>query len=583
MRMKTIQHRSMDQELIEFLKSKAKWPATTCDTFRQTCGGKYANMRIEVTNKEERQQFCDLLEESTIWKSAINGELDDDARKLFEIMSTGKRLDCLTQVYPKTNFRFSFMTTSAPVELSRLIDSLPKEYGRFYLFQRNPITNLNEEHPVYQCYFSDCWLQNYESLQPVLKQIESLSGCKIDRRIYTNCVQIPGCFITSSSESFFKWIRIEAFDFTPPTPEDIILYNTQKSYSLDSSPSSPPSLSSSPNDPIDSHQPHKKQKIIHQSESESLSDYLMFVDGWVYHLITCDQKDEIHHWAGCLISRKELETLFVKRRPQFEFDFDRIEKHLCSRWEFVVTKFINQEELYYLIPSRKQLMSLLVFDTKRNLNLYKNNINKRDLTCDFSLQDGDVQCVFKEFERNLQSLFEKYEAFVGCVAWLNDSNILAMMKEKSLGLVVTKDPKNWQDDQLSRLLEQTTYSHYSVTSGVHPGTRFDLTKDDFEKAGQVRCIGDRTNTEDVILMHNKFLVFGEITKSESNFVFHPKCVWTGSRNMTFAAKRHRENAVIITNDKIASAYRAEWANLYLNSERLNNEQNKFIPTDYLVV
>lgn len=217
------------------------------------------------------------------------------------------------------------------------------------------------------------------------------------------------------------------------------------------------------------------------------------------------------------------------------------------------------------------------------MNTYQNNINHRNLTVDFSCDDDQATCLFHNFEKHLQTLLTKYDAFVGCVAWINDTNILSMMKGKSLGLIVTKDPKNWNDDQQKQLLKQITFCQYSVTAGVHPGTRFDSTKDESDQAGDVRCIGDRSINDDIILMHNKFLVFGETEKSEKSFTFHPKCVWTGSRNFTFAAKRHKENAIILTNEKIAKAYHLEWANLYLNSERLDTEHSRYVPTDYLVV
>jgi hypothetical protein len=520
-------------------------------------------MFIDISDLNTRSQFCELIIKSTIWYSAITGEIDNEARHSFEIVATGKRLDCLTQVFPKNDFKFAFMTTSCPIDLNRLIDSIPKEFGRFYLFKRSPIPNLNEEFPVYQCYFSDCWFQSIESLQPILKQIEQTSGCKIDRRIYTNCLQFPGCFNTNSSNIFFKLVSIENLDFPPPMPEDIILYPFQNKES-ETSPA------------------RKKSKTWHQYD-ENAPDSLRFVDAWVYHLITCSSDNEIYHWPGCLISKKELEILFNKHRPQINFEFDKVEKRLIDQWEFVCTKIVNQTDIYYFIPTRSNLFNLINFDTKRNLNTYQNYINSRNLGIDFSCEDDQVSCLFHNFEQHLQTLLNKYDAFVGCVAWINDAAILSMMKGKSLGLIVTKDPKNWCDDNQKQLLKQISSGHYAVTSGVHPGTRFDFTKDENEQAGEVRCIGDRSINEDVILMHNKFLVFGEREKSDVGFTFHPKCVWTGSRNFTFAAKRHKENAIIITNEKIAKAYHSEWANLYLNSERLETEHIRYMPTDYFVV
>lgn len=349
----------MDQELIEFLKSKAKWPASSNDTFRQTCGGKHANMFIDVSDINTRQQFCEMMSKSAIWQSALLGEIDQEARQSFEIVATGKRLDCLTQVFPKTDFKFAFMTTSCPIDLNRLIDSIPKEFGRFYLFQRSPIPNLNEEYPVYQCYFSDCWLQNIDTLQPMLKQIEQSSGCKIDRRIYTNCIQFPGCFIANSTNVFFKLIQNDSFDFPPPTPEDIILYPQQTKESETS-----PAQKKLKTFHISDHSHHSNHSNHSYHSDENIPDSLKYVDAWVYHLMTCSPNDEIYQWSGCLISKSELEILLNKQRPQLNFEMDKVEKHLIEQWEFLSTKIINQSDDYLLIPSRQHFSNLIHSDQK---------------------------------------------------------------------------------------------------------------------------------------------------------------------------------------------------------------------------
>lgn len=614
---------SQDKELAEFLKSKAKWPGSSNDTFRQTCGGKHANMQIDIANSDERSTFCQLMSLSTIWQSALTGKVDEDRRKNFEILSTGKRVDCLTQVFPKTDLKFAFMTTSCLIDFNKLIESIPKEFGRFYVFQRNPIESLNEEFPVYQCYFTDCQFKTVESLQNILKQIETQSGCKMDRRIYTNCIQFPGCFITNSptldvnEKSFFKWVKIDDLNFDPPTPEDLILthFHSDTSHTLSNLTNSLTSPTSSSSDILGNlgnlGPSRKRQKSDHFANAIVSFDAvdtpeIKFVDAWINYLICCPSSDDLFLWPGCLISKVELFENFRKQRPMLQFDEDIVTNHLLVKWGFVFTKTIRslksdqkQEfwDTYFLIPTRTQLSQRLenfVLDYKRNLNSFINRINRRDLTLDYSTinQNETIQCVFHNFEQEISKLLKEYDCFVGCIAWLNDVSIISQMKGKSLGMVVTKDPKNWVDDNLRDHLNKMTMINYPVTSGIHPGTRFDETKDPTEMAGMLRCVGDRSQSEDFILMHNKFLVFGNkienatrtnLGNSDAFFVFEPKCVWTGSRNFTFAAKRHKENAVIIHDEKIARSYHMEWANLYLNSEPINTEHLVFSPFDYFVV
>ncbi len=56
------------------------------------------------------------------------------------------------------------------------------------------------------------------------------------------------------------------------------------------------------------------------------------------------------------------------------------------------------------------------------------------------------------------------------------------------------------------------------------------------------------------LMHNKFCVFGD------------DVVWTGSFNFTYEASRmHQENALVIRDPLLASAYKNQFANIQLRS------------------
>ena len=64
-------------------------------------------------------------------------------------------------------------------------------------------------------------------------------------------------------------------------------------------------------------------------------------------------------------------------------------------------------------------------------------------------------------------------------------------------------------------------------------------------------------------------------------VFVPKTVWTGSFNFSVNSTRSIENAVIITDPRVASAYHAEWSQIYLASESLDWECPDWTPPDDL--
>ena len=68
-------------------------------------------------------------------------------------------------------------------------------------------------------------------------------------------------------------------------------------------------------------------------------------------------------------------------------------------------------------------------------------------------------------------------------------------------------------------------------------------------------------------MHHKFLVFGY--KAEGGMAMLPRCVVSGSFNMSLNAVKTRENVLIVEDEAICQAYLSEWAQLWCMSEDLD--------------
>lgn len=130
------------------------------------------------------------------------------------------------------------------------------------------------------------------------------------------------------------------------------------------------------------------------------------------------------------------------------------------------------------------------------------------------------------------------------------------------------------------------------------------------RAAACRCVGNHNRDQQPSFprMHNKFLVFGsfatelvpanpqpamarlervggggapgELVLCGSVECARPELVWTGSYNLSAAAERSFENAVVLRSETIAAAYLAEFALLYLLSEPLDWESAWMRPVFY---
>jgi phosphatidylserine/phosphatidylglycerophosphate/cardiolipin synthase-like enzyme len=81
-------------------------------------------------------------------------------------------------------------------------------------------------------------------------------------------------------------------------------------------------------------------------------------------------------------------------------------------------------------------------------------------------------------------------------------------------------------------------------------------------------------------MHNKFLVFCRAAmadKEPSNETYKPYAVWTGSFNLTYNASNSLENAILIRDEKISTAFLDEFGLIFGLSERLDWNQSWSAP------
>ena len=89
----------------------------------------------------------------------------------------------------------------------------------------------------------------------------------------------------------------------------------------------------------------------------------------------------------------------------------------------------------------------------------------------------------------------------------------------------------------------------------------------------VRCVGNHNFDRKPAFprMHNKFLVFCDLVHfAEGDYrTLSPVKVWTGSYNISDNASRSWENAIIIDDRDVASAYANEFGQIFAFSESLD--------------
>jgi hypothetical protein len=275
-----------------------------------------------------------------------------------------------------------------------------------------------------------------------------------------------------------------------------------------------------------------------------------------------------------------------------------------------------QDKIFEFLSSINQINKLQMKRKQRErseyepLNKYKEGEyeHERDLTKDYSgiSKSGDTEIIFRNINtrliKEIKGLPKNHVVF-GCVAWFTDFNILRALKGKSYGIVLQKE-EFLRPDKVIRTVQgrfnwnKTLRKLYDEAVNPNiPNPEDHLLKFDFKSTlndlywyncrgfGDFRCIGyipkNKEEKSSIPRMHNKFLIFAEmkIVQDSPGSGLFPYKVWTGSYNMSGNASNSLENVVIMTDEKVVQYYCQEWANLYVNSEKLDWESEYFYPDE----
>ena len=219
---------------------------------------------------------------------------------------------------------------------------------------------------------------------------------------------------------------------------------------------------------------------------------------------------------------------------------------------------------------------------------------------DHGCVSGQIEVLFRDHRGRLLRLFEEAQeaglVCVGAVAWLTDPAILGAMATVPTSVVVQKEdflrpePMGSNDgghrkDQLRVRYDAVARSDRNCDLFIRQNFPDPLGSQSLlgdQGIAGVRCVGPRNDRDPnrvrQPLMHNKFLVFIRLRdypdsqdggEEQPEPLWEPRMVWTGSCNLSRHSHRYRENAVIIRDPVIASAYMREWVDLMSLSEPLD--------------
>ena len=225
----------------------------------------------------------------------------------------------------------------------------------------------------------------------------------------------------------------------------------------------------------------------------------------------------------------------------------------------------------------------------------------------------EVEVVFRNHRKKLLGLLNEAEqqgwVCFGSMAWFTDPLVLAAIARTPASIIVQKEDHLRPDipvgrnlaawrERLRRMYEAIEASDQQGDPAVPfdrlhmPWPLCDMSYGEDKSVAGVRCFGVRNDrsgkTTSRPLMHHKFFVFakgiwqpepgreGE-ENPDQEFHWHPEVVWTGSYNCSLLAPRSRENALIIRDANIGSAYLHEWAEIMALSEPLDWDSEWLAP------
>jgi hypothetical protein len=197
---------------------------------------------------------------------------------------------------------------------------------------------------------------------------------------------------------------------------------------------------------------------------------------------------------------------------------------------------------------------------------------------------ADTEVLFRNLTEKLIEQINAADAVFGCVAWLTSVPVLsALATKKAVGIVVQKedflrpDSGDWrQKRQREAYAKLPGFIRYSLGQTGH----YDYAST--PESDAVRCVGAHNSTKSAAFprMHNKFLVFcrGAVVDDGSTYeTYKPYGDWTGSFNLTYNASNSLENAILIRDLKISTAFLDEFGLIFGLSERLDWSQSWSAP------
>lgn len=193
---------------------------------------------------------------------------------------------------------------------------------------------------------------------------------------------------------------------------------------------------------------------------------------------------------------------------------------------------------------------------------------------------------FRNIEDKLVSEINCADIVLGAVAWLSSRKVIdALIKKDNVFIIVDKDPifnvntsklNSYQLNKRRGLIRE----YGKIKCELNP-YQFDnilnkIIDDSHPEIDPVKCVGKEKSIGSYSRMHNKFLLFAKLVeqsidingKAHARDVVKPYAVWTGSFNFTHNATQSLENALVLTDKEIVSAYFKEFGQIAAISEKL---------------
>lgn len=226
-------------------------------------------------------------------------------------------------------------------------------------------------------------------------------------------------------------------------------------------------------------------------------------------------------------------------------------------------------------------------DNRKNLNYSIMDVadaSEESMMSNYGIETKEIEVFFKNIKEVLCHKIATSKLVVGCVAWLTDTDILNALAKTKASIIVQKEdflrPDSTGDgkDHLRALYSKidSTCERYSFENTVLP--KMSYCGDPC--LGGIRCVGNHNKDKNPAhpRMHNKFVIFCKWEKKGNGVrVVVPESVWTGSFNFTHNAGNSFENAILIHNKEIATAYFKEYAQIAALSEPLDWESEWIAP------